>query len=415
LEVFILSCLASHAQGKVFVDEVFDAVAAVGKATTQVGKENVINATIGALCDEQGILVMLPTVEKVFRGLKNDDIAAYAPVRGLPDYLAAAIEQTFGQHKPDAFIEAVATSGGTGAIHNFIWNYSEVGAAVLTHDWHWQPYSVLCSDVLRRIETFPLLNSDQTFNAAAFEKKVAELLSMQNHLAIILNTPNHNPTGYSLTHKEWEQVIEIVNKHANGQKRIALLVDVAYIDYAPDQDKARAFMKLFENLTSNVFAAFAFSMSKGFTLYGQRAGALIGVSKDRGAVGEFVNAAVITGRTRWSNISRAAMKTMADIYQDKKLLAQVDKERFGFVELMQQRAGIFVAEAKQKKLEMVPYCGGFFISIPADNPVAASNVLRESNIFVVPTAKGLRIAVCAVPIPKMKGLADKVHSAVSKA
>lgn len=406
--------LATHARGKLFLDEVFDAVAAVGKATAQQGKENIVNATIGALCDEQENLVMLPTVEKVFRGLKNSDIVAYAPVRGLPDYLAAAVEQTFGRHKPDAYIEAVATSGGTGAIHNFIWNYSEIGDAVLTHDWHWQPYGVLCSDIMRRLETFPLLDEKQNFNANAFERKVQELLMVQNNLVIVLNTPNHNPTGYGLSDSEWEQVLDIINKNASVKKTIALLVDVAYIDYVSDQDSGRAFMNRFSRLSPNVFAAFAFSMSKGFTLYGQRAGAVIGVSKDSQAVTEFVNASVITGRTRWSNLSRAAMQTMVDIYKDKTLLEEVGKERAEYVELMKRRASVFIEEAKNTELTMIPYRGGFFISIPTGRPVDASNILRESGIYLVPMAKGLRLAVCAIPVRKMKGLASKVAEAVSR-
>ena len=410
-----MSRLAAHAQGKKFVDEVFDAVAAVGKAAAELGKEKVVNATIGSLCDEEGKLVMLPTVEKVFRSLKNDDIAAYAPVRGLPAYLAAAIEQTFGAYRPELCIEAVASSGGTGAIHNFIWNYSSPGDAVLTHDWHWQPYTALCSDTLRRLETFTLLDDNQKFNIAAFEQKVQELIAVQKNLAVILNTPNNNPTGYSLADAEWEQVLAVINKYATAQKPIAILADIAYIDYAPDQAGCRKFMKLFEKLSPHAFAAFAFSMSKGFTLYGQRTGALIGVSKDPEAVKEFVNAAVITGRTRWSNLSRAAMQTMANIYADKTLLAQVDAERAQYVEIMKKRANVFVGEAQTVKLNMMPYCGGFFISIPTANPVGVSNILRESHIFVVPMAKGLRIAVCAVPVAKMQGMAAKVADALARA
>ena len=170
-------------------------------------------------------------------------------------------------------------------------------------------------------------------------------------------------------------------------------------------------MKKFDTLSPNVFGAFAFSMSKGFTLYGQRMGALIGVSKDKQAIDEFVNAAVITCRTRWSNLSRAAMKTLSEVYKDKTLLAQVDQERRQYAALLQQRADLFVAEAKSAGLKFMPYTAGFFITIPAENPVAVSNVLRQSNIFVVPMAKGLRIAVCAVPVNKIRGLAGKVAEA----
>ncbi|KYZ75690.1 aminotransferase [Anaerosporomusa subterranea] len=406
------SRLASHAQGKVFVDEVFDAVAAVGRATTQFGKANVLNATIGSLCDEQEKLVLLPTVENVFRNLNSDDIAGYASVRGFPEYLSAAIEQTFKNSKPDAYIEAVATSGGTGAIHNFIWNFSNLGDAVLTHDWHWQPYSVLCSDIMRRLETFAFFDENQKFNIKSFESKVRELIAKQDNLVIILNTPNHNPTGYSLTDAEWDQVIAVVNQNATGKKTIAIMADIAYIDYAADPNQCRTFMKKFDTLAPNVFGAFAFSMSKGFTLYGQRMGALIGVSKDKQAIDEFVNASVITCRTRWSNLSRAAMRTLAEIYKDKALLAQVDQERRQYAAILQQRADLFVAEAKTAGLNFLPYTAGFFITIPTDDPVAASNILRQSNIFVVPMAKGLRIAVCAVPVNKIRGLAAKVAESV---
>lgn len=408
------SKLARHAQGKVFVDEVFEAVAAVGQATAKYGKDNVVNATIGALCDEQEKLVMLPTVEKVFRGLASDDIAAYAGVRGLPEYLAAAVTQTFGDCKPDVYVEAVATAGGGGAIHNLLWNYSNVGDAVLTHDWHWQPYSVLCTDIMRRLETFTLFDEQQRFNISSFEAKVSELIGKQDSLVIVLNTPNHNPTGYSLSDEEWDQVLAVVNKAATGDKTITILVDIAYIDYAADQAAARTFMKKFGGLSDNVFAAFAFSMSKGFTLYGQRMGALIGVSRDKQTIDEFVNATVITCRTRWSNLSRAAMRTMAEIYKDPALLTQVQSERNQYVELMRQRAAIFVEEAKTAGLEILPYCGGFFITVPVADPAAASALLRQSNIFVVPLAKGLRIAVCAIPVKKMHGLAAKVAEAVKQ-
>ncbi|MBP2638777.1 MAG: tyrB [Firmicutes bacterium] len=407
------SRLALHAQGKVYIDEVFDAVAAVGQAKAKYGQENVVDATIGSLCDEDEKLVLLPTVEKVFRGLGNNDINAYSNSRGLPEYHSAAITQTFGDNKPEAYIEAVATPGGSGAVHNLIWNYANIGDAVLTHDWYWQPYSVLCSDSLHRLETFSFFDEQLQFNIKSFEKKVYELLAKQETLVVILNTPNHNPTGYTLTDAEWDQVLLTINQCAKGNKTITLLVDIAYIDYLAEPNKGRKFMKKFSSLSKNVFTAFSFSMSKGFTLYGQRMGALIGVSQDKNAIEEFVNATNITCRSRWSNLSRAAMTTMIGIYKDQTLLDQVGRERYQYVEIMRQRAKVFVQEAKDANLKILPYCGGFFITVPATDPVATSNRLRQSNIYVVPVANGMRIAVCAVPTKKMYGFAGKVAEALA--
>lgn len=407
------SRLAVHSQGKVFVDEVFDAVAAAGRAAAKYGKDEVINATIGTLCDEQAKIVFLPTVEKVFRSLTNDDIAAYGSVRGLPEYLSATIEQIFGNYKPEGYIEAVATAGGAGAVHNIIWNYSNIGDAVLTHDWYWQPYTAICSDIMRRLETFSLHDENLRFNIQSFETKVHELIVRQDNLVIVLNTPNHNPTGYSLTDPEWDQVIHVIKQYAVGQKTIVLLIDSAYMDYVPNADTGRDFIKKFSNLPKNILVTFAFSMSKGFTMYGQRTGAAIAVSSDKYVIDEFVNATTITCRTRWSSISRAGMKVMANIYKEAELLTQLSHERSQYVELLQQRASVFVKEATAAKLACLPYSGGFFLSVPSVNPKGVSKLLQQSNIFAVPLAKGLRIAVCAVPIKKMNGLAAKVAEAVT--
>jgi aromatic-amino-acid transaminase len=400
--------LARHARGKVFHDEVFLAIAGVQKAVKEFGKEAVVDATIGSLCDENGDLVLLPTVAKTFHGLANAQIAGYANARGLPEYLAFAIEQTFLGHRPDAHIEAVATPGGSGALHNWLWNYSDAGDAILTHDWHWQPYEVLCSDIGRTLERFTFFTEDRHFNSVSFEAKVQELLVRQDNLVVVLNTPNHNPTGYSLTDGEWDEVLRILNLHAKGEKTIALLVDTAYIDYLPDPDQGRAFMRKFTNLSPNIFTGFAFSMSKGYTLYGQRTGAIIGVSQDRAAVDEFVNAATITSRSRWSNVNRGSMQTLVEIRRNPELLAQVEVERRGFVDLMVKRAAVFAEEAQAVGLEFLPYCGGFFLTVPCRDTAAAAKLLNKENIFPVPLAKGLRFAVCALPIKKMHGLAATI-------
>ena len=263
-----------------------------------------------------------------------------------------------------------------------------------------------------KLETFSFYDHELRFNVKSFEEKVRELISKQNNLIVLLNTPNHNPTGYRLSDSEWDQVIDVIKKNAKGDKSIVLLVDTAYIDYLPDPDTGRKFIEKFSNLPANIFVTFAFSMSKGFTLYGQRTGAAIGVSSDKKIIDEFVNAANITCRTRWSSISRAGMQTMANIYKEPLLLEQLNSERKLYVDLLQRRADIFIKEAKEINLEILPYLGGFFISVPTSNPAAVSKVLQLSNIFVVPVSKGIRIGVCSVPSQKMRGLAKKVAEAI---
>lgn len=407
------SIAASHAKGKSATDKIFGANAAAAKAVVHYGKDKVVNATIGAFMDEQETLACIPTVEKVFKSLSMNQIIPYAPIAGLPDYLHSIIELMFEDNKPEAYIDAVATAGGTGAIHHTIWNYSEIGDTVLTSDWYWGPYKILCQDALRKLDTYTLFDEKKDFNIAAFRAKVQELLTKQNNLVIIINTPAHNPTGYSLSDSDWDNVLGLFKECAKDTtKSIIPLIDVAYIDYAGEKNQCRTFLKKFGGLPANILPILGCSMSKGFTMYGQRTGAMIGISSSKEVIAEFQSINQFTSRATWSNINYSAMKLLSVIYQDKVLLSQLEQERSEYYALIHKRADVFMREAEQANLRVLPYIAGFFITVPADDPEVVCNKLHEDNIFAVPLAKGIRIAVCAITTAKITGMAGKIAKAM---
>lgn len=409
-----ISLAATHAKGKFATDKIFGASAAANKDAAQYGKDKVVNATIGAILDDQETLVCLPTVEQVFRSLPINEVINYAPIAGLPEYLEAATALSFGDNRPEAYTSAVATSGGSGVLHHTIANYTEIGDTLLTSDWYWGPYSVLCKDALRKLDTYTLFDENLNFNSKSFETKVNELLTKQTSLVTIINTPAHNPTGYSLNDSDWDNVLAVLKTAAKDQsKRVILLVDIAYIDYAGEKNACRAFMKKFSNLPDNILVILAFSMSKGYTMYGQRTGAMIGISANKDIAQEFADINQYTSRATWSNINRGCMRLLATIYNDKALLAQVEKERSEYYNLIRERSDIFVREAKAANLHMLPYIAGFFLSVPANDPDAVCEKLHEEHVFAVPLAKGIRIAVCAVPSFKITGMAAKMAQAMA--
>ncbi len=405
---------ASHMAGKSATDKIFGAAAAANAAKAKIGKENVVDATIGVLLDNSEKLVILPTVEKVYKSLPMAEIVPYAGIAGMPDFLEMVQVAAFADNKPEAYTKAVSTSGGSGAIHHTIWNYSEVGDTILTHDWYWDPYSVLSDALMRKLDTFALFDDADKFNIKSFESKVNELLAKQTNLVVILNTPAHNPVGYSLSGAEWDQVIEVLKK-AKPDKKITLLVDVAYLDYAGEKNESRAFMKKFGGLPENILVIIGYSMSKGYTVYGMRTGAMIGISSSQDVITEFANVNQYLSRATWSNINRGAQHLLSAIYKDVATQAELEKERASFYKMIAERASIFTAEAKEAKLNMLPYIAGFFLSIPAKNPDAVCTRLHADNIFAVPLAKGVRVAVCALPAGKIKGMPTKIAQAMAEA
>jgi aromatic-amino-acid transaminase len=67
----------------------------------KIGKENVLNGTLGSILDENGDIVFLKTVEHEYLNLPRNEYVAYAPIAGLPEFLDAAISECFGESKPD--------------------------------------------------------------------------------------------------------------------------------------------------------------------------------------------------------------------------------------------------------------------------------------------------------------------------
>ena len=403
---------ATHAAGRKLKDAIFDANQACNEAIKIHGADAVTNATIGVVLDDTGKLATIPTVEKVFRTMDFSELVAYAPISGLPAYLDAVIDLTFADNKPQGFFGAIATAGGTGAIHHAIANYAERGDAVLTSDWRWGTYDIICNETGKRLETFKLFDDALNFNLNDFAVKVDALLKKQKSLLVIINSPAHNPTGYALSGDEWDKVLAVLNAQVSAGKKISLLVDIAYIDFAGEKNSTRAFMKKFSDLPENFFVMIAFSMSKSYTFYGQRTGALIGVSSSAKIIDEFKDVGKYSSRACWSNINRGAQALLAKLTDDAELMPTYETERAALYQTVKRRADIFVTEADACGLRIVPYKGGFFIAVPAENPAAVCKKLHDDLIFAVPLKLGIRVAACSISTDKMHGLAEKIFRAM---
>ena len=376
------------------------------------GPDAVINATIGSLLDDNGDLVVLSSVDEVFKHLSPRDYADYAPIGGIAPFKEAVQKAAFGVHQPKGFTEAVATPGGTGSLRNVISNYSDGGDKVLTSDWHWAPYNTIAGEIGRSIDTFEFFTPERKFNTESFETKVNELLAAQESLVIIMNTPAHNPTGYSLTLEDWDNVVAVLTEAAKCGKAIALVVDAAYIDFAGDEEEYRRFLPKLENLPENVISIVAYSLSKTYTLYGTRCGAMICVAKTPEIAEEFKRVCEYSSRGSWSNSAKVAQVILSRIYGDPGLLERVNEERAHYRDMLIARGRAFEEAAHEAGLETVPFDAGFFISIPCDNPDEISAELEKQGLFIVPLAKGLRVSVASISEEKCRKLPAIIKAAM---
>lgn len=393
-------------------DKVFGISRMAKEMIAERGKDAVVNSTLGALLDDNGNLVVLSSVVDVLKNLAPEEYAEYAPIGGTPEFKKYVKKAAFGNYEPKSFTEAVATPGGTGAIRNAVYNYSKQGDDILTTDWHWANYNSIADETGRRIVNFELFDNERKFNTADFEKKVKEILDKQESLVVILNTPAHNPTGYSFTIEDWNNALGVIKKYAAEDKKIVIIVDVAYIDFAGDSEKYREFIPLLDELPANILPIMAYSLSKTFTLYGMRCAAMICMAKTKEIAEEFVRVNQYSARAAWSNCTRAAMVVLSRIYEDEKLLKKVNEEREHYRDILMRRGKAFEDAAEKAGLEIVPFDSGFFVSVPCENSDEVAAKLREEGIFLIPLAKGLRVSVASVKEEICRMLPAKIKAAM---
>ncbi len=372
-------------------------------ARRRAAGESIVNATVGALIDDHGELAVMPSVFEAFARVAPRKAAGYAPIAGVPKFLTAVTRDLFGAGSLAAQSVAVATPGGTGALHHAIVNFLAPGDALLTTDFHWAPYETIAEATRRRIETFAMFDDAGRFDTRAFEVALETQLAAQSRALILLNTPCHNPTGYAFDERDWDEVERIVRSHALDAP-IALLVDFAYARFAPNA--AERWIERAERIAGDALVLVAWTASKAFAQYGARVGALVAVHPDAEVRRRVQNALAFSCRGTWSNCNHLGMLAITEVLENAELRTRADQEREVLRALLFERVRAFNAAATSANLRYPRYEGGFFVTVFCSGPEAVAKRMRERGVFVVPVDGGVRIALCSTPASEVPRLVD---------
>jgi aromatic-amino-acid transaminase len=363
--------------------------------------EDVLDATLGALMEDDGRMAVMPSVFEALRRVPPEQGAAYAPISGPPRFLQAIIDDLLGGSTLHEHAIAAATPGGTGACHHAIVNFLEPGQKLLTSSWYWGPYGILAEHTRRGLATFDMFAEDGGLNAPALERALDDLLEEQGRALLILNTPCHNPTGYSLDESDWNEVVRIVGAAAD-RAPVALLLDHAYAKFAPPGPLL--WRNAFERLAGRATLLVAWTASKAFAQYGARIGACVAIHPDGAELDRMRNALGYSCRGTWSNCNHLGMLAITELLTDPDLHASSDADRERLRQLLADRVETFNALAREAGLSYPRYEGGFFVSVFTPDPARTSEAMRELGVFVVPLSGAVRVAICATPqraIPRL--------------
>ena len=374
--------------------------------------EDILNATVGALLDEGGRLVVLDTVMELWRELGEMEVAPYAPIAGDPAYLLALTRRHWPQ--VETVGAGVATPGGSGALALSVRNFLEPGMALLTAAPYWGPYQTIAQEDGLRVETAPWLDFGAApgLDAAAWEARAGALMRSQGRVMVWINDPCHNPSGRTLPPDCRNELLAVLTRLAD-RGPVTLVLDFAYQDYARDPAAVRAAMDGYAALGAEgkVLVGASLSLSKSLTLYGSRGGALV---FPWSTSPELQAALTMSCRGLYSNCPRAPQSLVLRLERDGKAQLRVAAEQRHWSEVLASRAAALDAALRAEGLPGLPWDGGFFVTVRV--PAGGQGVferLRARGVMVVPIPEGLRVGVCGLRTGDAPRFARELRAAMA--
>lgn len=378
---------------------------------------NIINATIGMLADEDNKFYTFKAVKEAMKNISDYDAFSYSDTNGGQLFTQAVLSWVFGDtldsFKENFYIKTIATPGGSGAIASLFTNYLLPNEVALIPNYMWETYITFVKERNALYSTYSLYNEEFMFNIVSLKEEIDKIKDNQKRIVLVINDPCHNPTGFCMSDRDYDALIELLLSYKNND--FVLIMDIAYFDfYNPNGNIIRKRYQKLTKLTSNFLINFAFSGSKTFGLYGLRIGMSIGLSKNEEEIKQFYNVVEYTARNNWGSSSKLGISIINNLLLNEEYLSMFKEEIKNVSKMLINRSKAFLEEAKKENLELLHFECGFFVCVPTNDSISLMNKLKTKGIYVVPLKSCIRIALCAISIDEAKRLPKIIKEVIEE-
>ncbi len=388
-------------------------------------KAHRINATIG-IAKQGGSVLSLPCITRNITGIAPDDYLSYAPSFGIPG-LREQWKNNLFQKNPSmkgvAVSLPVVTSGITHGVSVFSDMWVNKGDVIVMPDMMWGNYNM----------TFTVRNHAQIvhykayddaltrFNVADFTSVLQACAAQNDKVVVMLNFP-HNPSGYSLSRTEADQVAAILLNTAQKGTNVVAVCDDAYFGLFFEEQTCKE--SLFAKLVGRHKRLLAVKLdgaTKEDYVWGLRLGFITyGLAADHDTAGiyqalEQKTAGCIRGNI--SNASHLGQTMLRNAMQDPDYHAQKQEK---FI-LLKQRAALIKETLKNPEyasyFDVYPFNSGYFMCIRLKDVNAETLRLHLLDAYGVGLIaigeKNIRIAFSCLEEKDVKPLFDIIVSGIT--
>ncbi|MDH5682146.1 MAG: aminotransferase class I/II-fold pyridoxal phosphate-dependent enzyme [Spirochaetota bacterium] len=217
-------------------------------------KATAFNATLGT-ATENGKPMFLPSIQHHINDLSLNDVYPYAPAGGKPELRDRWKEKLFEDNpslSQKAISRPVVTCGITHGLALAADLFVNPEDTIILPDQFWGNYRLIFEVRYKaKISTYSFFNSSGGFNLESFKSHLQQKAKETQKLIIILNLPN-NPTGYTVSPDEAQEIKTIIHDQAESGNDILILCDDAYFKLFYEDSIKESLFGYFTGLHKNV-------------------------------------------------------------------------------------------------------------------------------------------------------------------
>jgi aspartate/methionine/tyrosine aminotransferase len=388
-------------------------------AQGNAAKDKEINATIGTAYEDDGKPMVLPSIAQLF-GLDSKDAFPYAPSQGLKplrDKWKELIKTKNPSLGTQEISTPVVTCGVTNGLSIIGYMFVEEAEQVILSDLYWENYDLVFDNAYGAKLRFFNLFKNEKFDIDSFRKAIVS--GRTGKKILLLNFPN-NPSGYTPTTKEAEDIVRVLKEAAEAGNKLVVILDDSYFGLVfEDGVMTESLFARLANSHENLLAIkadgltkeeFAWGLRVGFVTYGIKNG-----NKEVYKALEDKTAGAVRG-----NISNSAHPSQSAFLralnsggheQEKQRNKEKIKERY-----LKVKEVLKAHPEYATYFDALPFNSGYFMCVKLKNSSAdkvwelllskySTGVIcyGEMNLF--------RIAFASTPVDKIEKLFSNIYSA----
>ncbi len=390
-----------------------------------------INATIGSATEDDGKLMVLPTLVEELSNLTGDQIFSYANMRGVNEFVQAWKKDTIDtyptylQEGAETFstLPITACGGLTGGLMISAQVLFDKGDTILAPNSRWGNIdNVFFKNLQLKESTYELLDKEGNLNFDNLISKIQKAEKEEKKIGIYLNFPN-NPSGISPSYDEVKKFQEIVEEISIPT---TIFLDDAYEGCAyEDSIIEHSLYPYLIGLNEDVVTIKVDGVSKRYFAYGARLGLVtVGLGEEisdeeKMKVRELMAKAA---RTNTSSAPKGIQVAMSNVLNDpvkNKKIHEEKKRNTGILEDRYNFMKKLIGEKESSVLQPVGFNSGFFGYFQVKGKQQATEIsqkLLDKGLGTVPfeNAKiglnGVRVAFCSISERNLENTVDIIYS-----